>query len=449
MILDDFGLAWRNLRARPLQTLIPVVVVGLAIALSVAVITLADAAEEGIVLASDPFGVLVIGPEGSGQQLVLSTILLQGPPIGNIPYSVAQDLQDDPRARLVVPLALGDSVNSIRIIGTTMDFFELRRSEAAPPAFALAEGRFFTWEDHDHEDADHKAEGEATAEADHEDEGPHILEAVLGAEAAARLGLTLGDQFRGTHGVGLGIAENMHEDIYEVVGILGRSQTAYDNAIYVALEAVWEVHAEETTERLDVGVIDGLSAPNPELGIAPEQVTAVLVKPLGFVEQNQIFQDFYVAIGAQAVFPGQELGALLSLISDGQRILSAVGYLVLGIAALTVFLAMYQASFSQQTTLAILRSLGASRATLARVILFETFLITLLGTLLGRILGYSTTLALANSLGQQSAIPLPLRLLPELEALLLLIAVGVALLAGLLPAWRAYRLNVVEQMFGS
>ena len=40
--------------------------------------------DRGIIRASDPFGVLVVGAKGSGQQLVLSTLLLQGLPVGNI-----------------------------------------------------------------------------------------------------------------------------------------------------------------------------------------------------------------------------------------------------------------------------------------------------------------------------------------------------------------------------
>jgi hypothetical protein len=71
-MIYDLSLSWRGLRTRPVQTLIPMLVVGLAVALSIAVLALGDAARRGIIQASDPFGVLVIGPKGDGQQLVLN-----------------------------------------------------------------------------------------------------------------------------------------------------------------------------------------------------------------------------------------------------------------------------------------------------------------------------------------------------------------------------------------
>lgn len=432
-MIYDLNLAWRNLRNRTVETLIPVLVIALAIALSVAVIALADGAEAGIVQASDPFGVLVIGAPGSGQQLVLSSILLQGSPTGNISFEIFEQLDNDERVRLAVPLALGDNVGGARIIGTTHDFFELRIKQTAPPAFQIAEGRLFEEEEHE--------------EGEHEEGEEHILEAVLGAEAAQRLGLDVGDQFRGTHGIASGIAENLHEDVYTVVGILAQSGTAYDTAVYTSIESVWEVHAE--AEEI-VGRIPNLVIPAPaEAGAAAAegQVTSILVLPVGFIEQNQIFQELYVDPTVQVALPGQELGALLDLLNQGQRILNLVGYLVLGIAALTLFLSMYSTILARQQSIAIMRSMGSGRSNVFRVILFETLLLSLLGSIFGRLIGYLAAAIIAGAFRNQSSIPIPIRLIPELELLLWIMAVGVGIAAGLVPAAMAYRVNVVEKLF--
>lgn len=143
MIFYDIGIAWQNVRHRPVGTLIPVLVVGLALALAIAVIALADAGQEGLIQASDPFGMVIVGPAGSGQQLVLSSILLQDNPIGSMPYSVYADLRDDPRVQLAVPLVFGDNVAGARLIGTDANVFEIRRSRSAPPTFQIVEGRIF------------------------------------------------------------------------------------------------------------------------------------------------------------------------------------------------------------------------------------------------------------------------------------------------------------------
>ena len=73
-------LAWRSIRERWVQSLATILVVGMALALFVAVAVLGIGVRRGITEASDPFGTLVIGPKGDPQQLVLSTLLLNGNP---------------------------------------------------------------------------------------------------------------------------------------------------------------------------------------------------------------------------------------------------------------------------------------------------------------------------------------------------------------------------------
>ena len=178
-------------------------------------------------------------------------------------------------------------------------------------------------------------------------------------------------------------------------------------------------------------------------------MTAVLVQPTGFIEANELWREFYTGATAQAVFPGRELGSLFDLLNQGQEILIVVGYLAAVMAALTLFLAIYSATESRQQLLAILRGVGASRRTVVLVVLVETVLIALLGALLGRVLGYAAASLIAAEITRQSAIPIQLAYLGNLEAALWLLPLALGLLAGLLPAWQAYRVNVVEKLFPS
>ncbi|WP_158212306.1 hypothetical protein [Natranaerobius trueperi] len=57
---------------------------------------------------------MVVSPEGSPSQLLLSTIFNYENPIGNISYDIYEDLKQDDRINNVVPLALGDSYNGFR-----------------------------------------------------------------------------------------------------------------------------------------------------------------------------------------------------------------------------------------------------------------------------------------------------------------------------------------------
>ena len=519
-MIYDLRLAWRSLRNRPIQTLTPLLVVGLTIALSVTVIVLADGATEGIVQASDPFGVVVVGAPGSGQQLVLSSILLQGNPVGNIPYDVYEQLEADERTQLVVPLAFGDNVEGARLVGTNLDFFNLRTSQSAPPAFQIAEGRLFdyqapthdddhadeTSDDHaddeheddhadeasdepadeadhadeddhadeasdepadevDHADDDHanEASDEPADEADHADEDDHadeasdepanddhdhadegVFEAVLGAEAANRLGLSINDTFKSAHGTGsVNIASDFHEDTYTVVGILAPSNTPYDGAVFTQLQSVWDAHAEDE---------DDLIPDNPAIveaspAASTDQVTTIFVLPTGFIEQNQLVQEFYTDPTVQAVAPGDELVGVINLLNLGQQVLNIVGYIVLVIAALTVFLSIYSATVSRQQDIAIIRSMGGTRGNVFRMVIFESLLITIGGAILGRIIGYVVAFLIASVFSQQSAIPVPIRFLGDLEILLWVLTIGVGVLAGVLPALLAYRVDIVEKLF--
>ena len=418
-MIYDLKIAWRNLLNRPVQTGITVLVVGVAVALFVSVAHLNDGLQRGIIRASDPFGVLVVGAKGSAQQLILSTLLLQGNPVGNIPEHIYEELAGDPRVALAVPLAMGDNVGGARIVGTDMNFFALRPSELEAPAFQLAEGAFFSTD----------------------------FEAVLGSQAADGLRLAIGDQFQPAHGVTLGLAGDAHDVPHTVVGILQPSSTPFDNAVFTTVESVVELHAEHA-EGFAAGStgVDTADGQNDEHEAEEHDITAVLVKPTGFIEQNELWQEFYTGTEAQAAFPGRELGGLFDLLNQGQELLRLVGYLAAFMAALTLFLAVYSAMAARERLLAIMRGLGAGRGSVFRVVMFETVVTALLGAMAGRLLGYGAAWTIARQLSQQSAIPIAVRYLPDLELFLWVLPLGLGLVAGLIPAIQAYRVNVVEKL---
>jgi putative ABC transport system permease protein len=425
-MIYSLRLAWRNILARPVQALVTVLVMGLAIALFVTVAHLSDAMQRGIIRASDPFGVLVVGAKGSAQQLVMSTLLLQANPVGNIPHRVYAELAGDPRVALAVPIAMGDNVGGARIIGTDASFFQLRPSEQEPPAFQLATGTIFAKD----------------------------FEAVLGSQAAAGLGLSIGDEFVPAHGVAPGLADDVHDIRHTVVGILRPSQTPYDNAVFTTYASVIHAHAEageeEHAEEDHTGESGDERAEETHSEGAHEedqQITAVLVKPVGFVEQNELWQEFYTGTEAQAAFPGRELGGLFDLLDQAQDLLQWVGYLAAVMAALTLFLAVYSAASARERLLAIMRGLGANRGMVFQVVLFEAVLAALLGALAGRLIGYAVAWVIATQLARQSAIPMTLRYLPALEPFLWALPLVLGVVAGIIPALQAYRVNVVEKLF--
>src|SRR5215510_13398152 len=159
--------ALHNLYFRPVLTVVTLVVVGLAVAQAAVVLLLARAVENGLVRASRPFDLLV-GAKGSPTQLIMSTILLQDAPVGNIPLAYFEMLRGDPRVAHAIPLAMGDSVRGFRLVGVGPELFELADPASQQPYFTVAAGRAF----------------EST------------FEAVLGAQVAATWRMGLHDSFQ-------------------------------------------------------------------------------------------------------------------------------------------------------------------------------------------------------------------------------------------------------------
>src|SRR5262249_46347807 len=161
------------------------------------VVLLARACEAGLVRASRPFDLLV-GAKGSPTQLLMSTILLQDAPIGNLPLTYFEQLQRDPRVAYAVPLAMGDGVYGAPLLGVGPEFAGLADPSTGQPYFVLAQGRFAT----------------------------HAFEAVAGAQAAKHW--QLGDTFQSQHGGGQDMSGLAHNAWYTIVGIFAPSDTPWD-----------------------------------------------------------------------------------------------------------------------------------------------------------------------------------------------------------------------------
>src|SRR5580765_1179179 len=170
------------LRARPLQTALAVGLLALGVGMIVAALLVRTQLEER--MGRDARGIdLVVGAKGSPMQLILSGIYQLDAPTGNIPLSFLDSLSKNRMVKRAIPLALGDSWKGYRIVGAGREYVE-----------------------------DYGAK--LNAGTLHE----KPMDAVLGAEVAARTGLGVGATFTGAHGVG-GEGEE-HEDPYRVVGTL-------------------------------------------------------------------------------------------------------------------------------------------------------------------------------------------------------------------------------------
>ena len=109
-------LAFYSLFRRPLRQFLLFLLIALSAAVPVFILQVTDGLYEGINHSVRPFPILV-GAKGSSYQLVLNTVFLRDRPIGNIPYTEMDKLEDSGKVQAVYPLAFGDNYRGFRIVG--------------------------------------------------------------------------------------------------------------------------------------------------------------------------------------------------------------------------------------------------------------------------------------------------------------------------------------------
>jgi putative ABC transport system permease protein len=398
--------AWRYLWARPLGAVLNVLLLSLGLA-SITFLLLVGY-QLNKAFDRDLAGIdVVVGAKGSPMQLILSGVLHIDVPPGNVPYQAVMDLAHNPLVASVIPISLGDNLAGFRIVGTSHAY-------VSHYGATLAQGRLW--------------------------DAP--LQVVVGATAAKKLGLALGQTFAGAHGLDAG--GHAHGDsLYHVVGILAASASVLDRLILTDTSSVWQVH-EDHAPQASADAQDDRAAEDHAVGDSAREVTMALVTyktPLAAISFPRAINTGTVM---QAAAPAVEISRLLHMLGIGTEVLRAFAGVLLLTAGLSVFIALLGAVRERRGDLALLRMLGASPAKVAALLLCEALWLGVLSSVAGLALGQAFAAALAWGLQLDNSLlvggmvwPLELWLVPAL-------AVLVSVAAALLPAWGAYRVSVLE-----
>lgn len=391
------ALAFRYLWARPLATVLNLVLLTLGLASITFVLLVSEQVQRSF--QRDLAGIdLVVGAKGSPMQLILAGVFHIDVPPGNIALADVLALAGKPQVAQVIPLSLGDSFRGFRIVGTTPDYLKHYGMQ-------LAQGQVWS-----------------TA-----------MEAVVGAEAARVTGLAAGAQFIGNHGLGGG--GHAHGDTpYRVTGVLAPCGCVLDRLIVTASESVWQVHEKTmATDEEDRKALE-----------ANREVTMALVRyrtPLAAASFPRYVNN---ETDMQAAAPAVEVTRLLRMIGVGSEVLQGMGAVLLLTAALSVFIALWTAVRERRADLAMLRMLGASPAKVAALLLAEALWLAALATALGLAAGHGLAALVGFALQAQQSLPLSGAVWVPAEAWIPVAALLTAGVAALIPALSAYRVDVAQ-----
>jgi putative ABC transport system permease protein len=174
----------------------------------------------------------------------------------------------------------------------------------------------------------------------------------------------------------------------------------------------------------------------------PLEITSLLVRYKSPVAAVQLPLLVNRETALQAASPAFETARLLSLVGIGVDTLGGLGLLLIATAGLSVFIALSNAMQERRYDLAVMRTLGASRAQLFTQPLLEALLLAGTGALLGILLGHVVAEAVGHFLPEGRNMGLSgLTWLPQ-ELYVLILALLVGLVAALLPAIQAYRTDI-------
>ncbi len=286
---------------------------------------------------------LVIGAKGSPLQLVLASVLYMDNPTGNILYEDAKKIGKSSFIKAAVPISYGDNYKGYKIVGTTDEFATLYNAK-------IEKGRAIK----------------------------KSMEVILGATIAEKLDLKIGDTFLSSHG----LIENdidVHPEHLTVVGIYQSTNKIIDRLIVTNLESIWEVHDHEDEENES-------HLEHHEDHEKEKEITSLLVSFRSPSVLLTLPRRINETTNMQAVLPKYELDKLYQYTGIGFKTISWIGYTILMVSCMTIFISLYKMIKERAFDLALLRTYGASNFQLTRMIAYEGLIIGLLAYLLGVLL---------------------------------------------------------------
>lgn len=198
-----FRYSIKSLLSKKTVSTLFVISICIAISISMLSINISSQIDEGFYQVDKKYDIIV-GPKGSSTQLVMSSLFFSDDPLGTIDKECLEYILNQYEVNQIIPLAMADSYNGNRIVGTTAELLD---------GYKIKEGEIFA----------------------------NDYEIVVGYNIAEEYNLSIGDNLITSHGTS-SYEEEHEESPYTLVGILEKTNTSYDNTLFTNVNSVWNAH---------------------------------------------------------------------------------------------------------------------------------------------------------------------------------------------------------------
>ncbi|WP_159637457.1 ABC transporter permease [Sphingobacterium composti Ten et al. 2007 non Yoo et al. 2007] len=472
--MNTLSLVWKNISQQWGSTLLSVLLTAFGVAILIVIYISSVTLEKQLENNTKNID-LVIGAKGSPMQLILSSLYHVDNPTGNIPMSEANKLAENPLVQLATPISLGDNYKGHRIIGTDASFLELyelklEEGKLWSKSFEVVLGAEVARK-HNLKIGDQifSAHG-LSADAHQHDEHPFTVVGILNPAQSVVDNLILsnlasvwevhgiahnGEHIHGEHCDHGHDHDHNHSHEKNSVSHNHKDEHNHehtDHAHHEEHDHSHHDHKHEPTESSPVHE-EELVTEKPQnnefiksLGqdMIEDQgveITALLIKYSSPTAISVLPRMVNQSTQMQAASPAMESSRIFSLLGVGFDSLGVLAYVIMIIAGFSVFISLYNAMKDRKYDLAIMRTLGATKAKLFTLTIVEGLVITLIGGTIGLILGHVILYYISLQTSESADFIQAFSVNPK-EFFILLTAVLIGMTASIIPAIKAYQTTI-------
>ena len=325
---------------------------------------------EGIIQTAANFDI-IIGPSGSSTQLAMNTMFFTDKPLGTIPYALVEEIQNSGLASAVVPFSMGDSYNDAPIVGTTPALLEGK---------SLSSGEMFA----------------------------NVCEAVVGYDVAKKYNLHVGSSLITSHGLS-GSGSDHAESPLTVTGVLSRTHTAYDNAVFTPCETIWALHdhAEEGEEEHD----------------EEKTVCAVLVRSKSIADYSALTAAYSENSDYLVINPNTVLREVLENVDMSRRIVYILCLVILIMNVFVITLIALLSAYDSRGEISLMRLIGVSMGRINLLYLIQNAVAGAIALILALLAAHGCLLGIRSFVASMGIVLDATRIYPMEWAILLLVFV--------------------------